>query len=157
MRKICLICIGKTKPQYIQTGINDYLKKISTFATLDFAFLKENHKGKFPIDEIKKKETLSLIELLNKRNSLRVLLDVHAPKKDSLQWSKKLQKLIERGKDLDFIIGGAYGFDSSLLNDYIDDKVSLSEMTFNHQLVRIMFLEQLYRGLCLINNIPYHK
>lgn len=108
-----------------------------------------------PPDELKKKEGEKILGLLDARDYV-VLLDEKGKTYSSREFAKLLQdKMLQRVKNITFIIGGAYGF-SGEVYERAHQQLSLSRMTFPHDLVRLLFIEQLYRGLSILQNLPYH-
>tara|TARA_B100001142_G_scaffold318702_1_gene361168 strand:- start:4 stop:477 length:474 start_codon:yes stop_codon:yes gene_type:complete len=154
--KIVLITIGKTNEKYLIEGINEYnkrLKKYSNFEIIDIPNVK-NTKHLSDYELIKKEGELILNQL--KDTDHVVLLDDKGKAFTSLTFAQKLQQwLIVGRKRLVFIIGGAYGFSESLY-ERGNEKLSLSNMTFSHQMIRLFFLEQMYRAYTILNNEPYH-
>ncbi len=136
---ITLIQVGKTDDAYLREGVGVYLKRI-------------NHYTKFDI------VTVPDLKNIDKTvgDSYLVLLDEAGRQPDSVAFAAWLQKRMNSGvKRLCFVIGGPYGF-SQELYARANDTVSLSPMTFSHQLVRLVFAEQLYRAFTILNNEPYH-
>jgi len=154
--KIVLITIGKTNEKYLIEGINEYnkrLKKYSNFEIIDIPNVK-NTKHLSDYEVIKKEGEVILTQL--KDTDHVVLLDDKGKAFTSLTFAQKLQQwLIVGRKRLVFIIGGAYGFSESLY-ERGNEKLSLSNMTFSHQMIRLFFLEQMYRAYTILNNEPYH-
>lgn len=154
--KIVLITIGKTNNDYLIDGINDYtkrLKKYSNFEIIDVPNVK-NTKHLSDYELIKKEGEIILNQL--KDTDHVVLLDDKGKAYTSLTFAQKFQQwLIVGRKRLVFIIGGAYGFSNSLY-ERGNEKLSLSNMTFSHQMIRLFFLEQMYRAYTILNNEPYH-
>ncbi len=154
--KIVLITIGKTNEKYLIEGINEYnkrLKKYSNFEIIDIPNVK-NTKHLSDYELIKKEGEIILNQL--KDTDHVVLLDDKGKAFTSLTFAQKLQQwLIVGRKRLVFIIGGAYGFSESLY-ERGNEKLSLSNMTFSHQMIRLFFLEQMYRAYTILNNEPYH-
>ena len=154
--KIVLITIGKTNNDYLIDGINDYtkrLKKYSNFEIIDVPNVK-NTKHLSDYELIKKEGEIILNQL--KDTDHVVLFDDKGKAYTSLTFAQKFQQwLIVGRKRLVFIIGGAYGFSDSLY-ERGNEKLSLSNMTFSHQMIRLFFLEQMYRAYTILNNEPYH-
>ena len=154
--KIVLLAIGKTKEQYLIEGISQYQKRLNHYAQFEL----------FEIPNIKNAKNLSDSELLRKEGELilqqlqlsdhLVLLDDKGKDFTSSKFAEKLQALLLSGKKrLVFVVGGAYGF-SEQVYQRGNEKLSLSKMTFSHQMVRLFFVEQMYRGYTILNNEPYH-
>ncbi len=154
--RIKLLLIGKTGEACLQELMNSYEKRIKNltgFEKIVIPYIK-NTKN---LSEQQQKEKEGGI-LLNRLTSADyvVLLDEKGKEMTSRQFAGFLQKQMNTGlKNLVFVIGGPYGF-SEAVYKRADIKIALSQMTFSHQLVRLIFLEQLYRGLAILNNHPYH-
>ena len=154
--KIVLLVIGRTSERYLLDGLSNYQKRLQHYIQFEI----------FEIPNIKKAKNFSKIELIKKEGALIInkiqpydyviLLDNKGQEYTSLRFSDKLQSWQLSGKKrLVFVIGGAYGF-SDDLHLLANESLSLSKMTFSHQIVRLFFLEQLYRGYTILNNEPYH-
>jgi 23S rRNA (pseudouridine1915-N3)-methyltransferase len=155
--KFTLYNIGKTDSKYIKEGIGDYLKRIGHF--IDFAFVDLpdiKQKKNLSPENIKQKEGEMLLKYLTKTDII-VLLDEEGTEYSSRGFSEWLNKLINQGnKQVSFVTGGAYGFSEEVFRK-AHFKISLSKLTFTHQLVRLVFVEQLYRACTIIKGIPYHN
>ena len=154
--KIVLIAVWKIKQDYLITGILDYKKRLKRYIDFDIIEIsklkKTNNLIKSQITE--KEGKLILNEL--QENDYVILLDQKGVTVDSLGFANLLNKYKEiTNKKIVFIIGGAYGFSNEIYNR--SNKVlSFSSMTFTHQMIRLFFLEQLYRGFSILSNQPYH-
>ncbi len=154
--KILLIQIEKTTDLYLVEGIKIYadrLKNYVQFSTETIAMPKAVRQK--PFDEQKKAEALEIQKLLETSDYL-VCMDEHGKQFTSIQFAEFLNKRMVSGcKRLVFLIGGPFGIDTSILNkaSYV---LSLSDMTFSHQMVRLFFSEQLYRGFSILKNEKYH-
>ncbi len=148
--------VGKTTEQYVRQGIELYTKRIAAYYPIKFVTLSSSSgKKKQDILLYKKNEGELILKRLDKSDYL-VLLDERGKTKTSVQFATWLQQLIDRSpRRIIFLIGGAYGFSDEILNR-AQEKISLSTMTFPHQLVRIIFLEQLYRACTILHNKSYH-
>ena len=154
--KIKVLSIGKTEEKYLKEGIELYCKKIIHYFPFDYEELpavKQTKNG--TINEQKKREGDMILKRLNPSDVV-VLLDETGTHYSSVRFSEFLQhKMMQVNKQLVFIVGGAYGFSQELYARK-DDLISLSLMTFSHQMVRLIFLEQLYRAASILKNEPYH-
>lgn len=154
--KIVLITIGKTNEKYLIEGISDYQKRLkhyTNFERIEIANIK-NAKN-FSESELMKKEGELILKQIQNSDHL-VLLDDKGKDFTSQKFSQKLQQWMLSGKKrLVFVVGGAYGFSDEIYKSG-NEKLSLSKMTFSHQMVRLFFVEQLYRGYTILNNEPYH-
>ena len=155
--KIALITIGKTRESYLIDAINDYMKRLSHYNRLDMYELPSIKKSnKLSVSNLIFYESELISKQLNKTDYV-ILLDEKGQGVSSLQFANKLNNWFCMSKKrLVFVIGGAYGFSKSLDN-IADIKLSLSKMTFSHQMIRLIFLEQLYRAFTILNNQPYHN
>ncbi|HEX8545712.1 MAG TPA: 23S rRNA (pseudouridine(1915)-N(3))-methyltransferase RlmH [Cytophagaceae bacterium] len=153
--KIRIICIGKTDEDYVLEGIRKYLKRLKHYISLDYIELPDlKNKGKIEVDRLKEEEGRILLSKISDKDHL-VLLDEIGKEFTSLQFSAFLQKKMIAANDVVFVIGGAFGFDQSVY-DRQNEKIALSKMTFSHQMVRLFFVEQLYRGFSILKGEKYH-
>ncbi len=154
--KINLIVVGKTNEKFLISGEAEYAKRINRyvkFAKIEIPDLK--HAKKMSQEEIKREEGKLILSKLSP-NGLIVLLDDKGQAKTSMQFSKWIQNTMNRGyKHITFVIGGAYGFSDEVYKA-ANEQLSLSKMTFSHQMIRLFFTEQIYRGFTILNNEPYH-
>jgi 23S rRNA (pseudouridine1915-N3)-methyltransferase len=154
--KITLIAIGKTEEQYLQTGIDKYLQRLKFYINFNFIIIPDIKNSKNLSEaQQKQKEAEQILKGINNSDCL-VLLDENGKTFSSEGFATYLNKhLIGSTQHLVFVIGGPYGFDSSV-HERANQKLSLSAMTFSHQMVRLFFVEQLYRGFTILKNEPYH-
>ncbi|MDC3252997.1 23S rRNA (pseudouridine(1915)-N(3))-methyltransferase RlmH [Crocinitomicaceae bacterium] len=154
--RIKVICIGKTGKSFLTDGENEYLKRLKHYAQVDKIELADVKNAKnLTKDQIKKEEGKLLLSKISGNDQL-CLLDEKGRSFRSIDFSRFIQKQFNQGgKTLVFMIGGAYGF-SDELYARADKKISLSEMTFSHQMIRMLFLEQLYRAMTILKGEPYH-
>ena len=153
--KIKCIAIGKTKSQDFSSLIKSYLSKINHYINFEFIILNEIKSIKNKSIQ-KNKEAEAILKNI-KADSHIILLDENGKELSSIFFSKFIQHHLNSSKkEIIFIIGGAYGFSDKLLKR-ANEKISLSKMTFSHQMVRIIFLEQLYRSFTILKNEPYHN
>jgi 23S rRNA (pseudouridine1915-N3)-methyltransferase len=154
--KISLILNGKTEDKYLIEGCSNYekrLKHYTTFETIVIPALK-NTKA-LSVEQQKEKEGELLLKLITNSDVL-ILLDENGKEYDSVGFSEVIQKQMNSGiKNLIFVVGGPYGF-SDAIYKRANGKISLSKMTFSHQMVRLFFVEQLYRAFTILKNEPYH-
>jgi len=154
--KMVLVLIGRTKPGFVESGMAEYLKRIGKYAKMEVRLISDSKAAaRLSNRQIKEREGGAILKGLNKRDIV-VLLDERGKEMSSPELAGFIEKRqIEGGGNLVFIIGGANGFSDEVhkRGNFI---ISLSRMTFSHQLVRIIFLEQLYRAFTIINNEPYH-
>jgi len=154
--KTYLIVIGKTDDQYIIDGIDKYVKRIVKYHPFEIVLLPDIKKSKkLSFAEQKKQEGELLLKELEKYDKV-ILLDERGEHYTSMKLAHFFEKLMVSGiKSLAFVIGGPYGFSDGIYNKYAQ-KVTLSDLTFSHQLVRLLFVEQLYRINTIIKGEPYH-
>lgn len=155
--KIKLLLNGKTNDKVLQELSDRYVKRIKGFTGLEVEVIPDlkNTKHLSP-EQVKDKEAKLILDRLNASDFV-VLLDEKGKEFTSEQFAAFLQKQMNSGiKNLLFVVGGAYGF-SEAVYKRANYKLALSQMTFSHQLVRVIFLEQLYRGLAILNHHPYHN
>ena len=155
--KITLLVISKTDERYLQEGIDNYLKRLVHYVpfTLEVIPAIKDLKGASP-DDIKEREAALILRRIEKSDCV-VLLDEHGKQPTSVGFADYLQKKMNQGiRQLTFVVGGAFGFAPSVYKA-AHDKISLSPMTFNHQMVRLIFVEQLYRAFTILHHEPYHN
>ena len=153
---ITLIAIGKTDDARLVELIEQYCRRLGHYVNFELQIIPDIKKGKgFTVDQQKTAEGLHILERLSPSDQL-VLLDEKGKSMSSVGFSSYLQKQMNSGlKRLVFVIGGPYGF-SQEVYARANGKLSLSAMTFSHQMVRLFFIEQLYRAFTILRNEPYH-
>ena len=154
---IKLIVISKTDQPYLQEGIDIYVKRLRHYTNFEIDVIPalKDQKGVSP-EEIKEREAAFLLKRLEGADRI-ILLDEHGKEHTSVGFSQYLQKQMNAGtRNLVFVVGGAFGFAPSVYA-VAHDKISLSQMTFNHQMVRLFFVEQLYRAFTILRHEPYHN
>jgi 23S rRNA (pseudouridine1915-N3)-methyltransferase len=153
---IKLITIGKTDNKNLQSLLDDYIKRLSFYIKFSIDIIPDIKNVKnLSEDQQKQKEGELILSKLNGTDVL-ILLDENGKQFDSVNFSEYLQKHMNSGiKQLVFVIGGPYGFSEEVYNK-ANGKLSLSKMTFSHQMIRLFFIEQLYRGFTILKNEPYH-
>lgn len=149
---ITIICVGKIKEKYIKSGIEEYLKRLTKYTKVE---LIEVNDESFDKDKSLKKEGESILKKLNLKSYI-ITLEIDGNKISSTELSNLIEKTTINNSDITFIIGSSYGLDNNIkeLSNY---KLSFSDLTFPHQLFRLMLLEQLYRSYKIMNNETYHK
>jgi 23S rRNA (pseudouridine1915-N3)-methyltransferase len=153
---IKLLAIGKTDHKALQTLIEEYSKRLSFYVKFDFEIIPDikNVKNLSEVQQ-KEKEGELILAKLSATDQL-ILLDENGSTFSSVGFSDYLQKKMNSGtKTLVFVIGGPYGFSDEVYQK-AQGKIALSLMTFSHQMVRLFFIEQLYRGFTILRNEPYH-
>ncbi|MCL4116837.1 UNVERIFIED_CONTAM: hypothetical protein GTU68_000628 [Idotea baltica] len=153
---IKLLAIGKTDNKELSRLINDYEKRLKHYIKFDLDIIPDIKNVKnLSEKQQKQKEGELILGKLNTTDVL-ILLDENGKQLDSIGFSKYLQKHMNSGiKQLVFVIGGPYGFSEDVYAK-ANGKLSLSKMTFSHQMVRLFVIEQLYRGFTILKNEPYH-
>ena len=154
--KIELAVIGKTSIDYLKQGIDEYIKRLKHYVPFEIKYIDDIKNTKnISEDQQKRTEGAKILSLLDKSDFV-VLLDEHGKEYTSMQYSSYIQKrMLSGAKKVVFVIGGPYGF-SQEVYDRANDKISFSKMTFNHEMIRLIFTEQLYRAYTIINHEPYH-
>ncbi len=153
---IKLLAIGKTDHKSLQALIDEYTKRLSFYIKFDLVIIQDIKNVKnLSESQQKEKEGEILLSKITATDYL-VLLDENGATFTSVAFSNFLQKKMNSGtKTLVFVIGGPYGF-SEAVYQKAQSKISLSSMTFSHQMIRLFFIEQLYRGFTILKNEPYH-
>ena len=154
--KIVLLAIRKTAKPYLREGISDYEKRIKAYVTFDYKELPDvKNAQNLSHEQLKQREGECFFKYIAANDEL-ILLDECGKQFCSEDWALYLEKkIIHSTRSLVFAIGGAYGF-SEAMYQKATDVVSLSSMTFSHQMVRLIFTEQLYRAFTIIRGEPYH-
>lgn len=154
--KITLLAIGKTDNSHLQSLMNDYSKRLGHYVTFEMEIILDIKNAKNLSETLQKKaEGDEILKRINTSDTL-ILLDEKGKVYSSEKFSEFLQKKMNSGlKNLVFVIGGPYGF-SDEVYERSTGKLSLSAMTFSHQMVRLFFIEQLYRAFTILRNEPYH-
>lgn len=154
---IKLIVVSKTDIPYLQTGIEEYVGRLRHYCDFEIIVIPAlKNLGKASPEEVKEREGQLILKQLEKVDTV-VLLDEHGREYTSVGFSEYLQKQMNAGtRTLAFVIGGAFGF-SPAVYAAAHHKISLSQMTFNHQMVRLFFTEQLYRAFTILHHEKYHN
>lgn len=153
---IKLLAIGKTDDKELKSLIDVYAKRLSFYINFQLEIIPDLKNTKnLSESQQKQKEGELILDRINTADVL-ILLDENGKQYDSVCFSEYLQKQMNSGiKHLVFVIGGPYGFSEDIYNKS-NGKISLSNMTFSHQMIRLFFTEQLYRGFTILKNEPYH-
>lgn len=154
--KIKLICVGKTSKSFLIEGENEYLKRLKHYLPVERIELPDvKNAKKLTEEQIKQAEGEMILSKINPGETI-FLLDEGGKTFSSEQYADFLQqKFNQGGHGLVFVIGGPYGFSPEMYAK-ANGKISLSKMTFSHQMVRMFFLEQVYRAMTILRNEPYH-
>lgn len=150
-----LILVGKTTDKHFAAGIDDYLERIKHYLPFNIRVIPELKNTKsLSTDQQKEKEGEMILKLLDEGDTV-VLLDEHGREMRSVEFAQWLQKKQSTTRKLIFVIGGPYGF-AAAVYARANEQISLSKMTFSHQMVRLIFTEQLYRACTIIKGEKYH-
>ena len=153
--KTLLILVGKTTGRHFQAGIADYVGRISHYMPFDLVTIPELKNTKSLTEEQQKVAEGELIMRQLQTGDTVVLLDEHGRELRSVEFARWLEQKRNTARRLVFVIGGPYGF-SEAVYARADEQLSLSKMTFSHQMVRLVFTEQVYRACTIIRGEPYH-
>lgn len=155
--KITLLTVGKTEMPFVKQGLETFTQRIRHYVKFTtHEIVPPKQKGKIPPQQQQEKEAEQILKQIPGGAQV-VLLDENGKTMASKEFSAYLQKHMNRStKDLIFVVGGPYGFHPDIKNQ-AQDMISLSRMTFSHQLIRLIFAEQLYRAFTILNNEPYHN
>lgn len=154
--KICLLVIGKTDEEYLRHGLEIFLRRIPHYILFEMKVIPDIKNSKNLSEEQQKDKEGELILQQVLSSDEVFLLDEKGMEASSVEFARFLEKKMLSGlRRLVFVIGGPYGFSSSIYSR-ANGKVSLSKMTFSHQMVRLIFTEQLYRALTILKGEPYH-
>jgi 23S rRNA (pseudouridine1915-N3)-methyltransferase len=153
--KLILLAVGKTVVPWVRDGLRLYASRLEHYTRFEIREIPElKNAGALSEDQIKEKEGALILREAGDAEIL--LLDEHGKEFRSVEFAAELQKRLNRGgRDICFVVGGAYGF-SPEVYARAAGKISLSKMTFSHQMVRTIFAEQLYRAFTIIKGEPYH-
>ena len=153
--KTLLILVGKTTDKHFQAGITDYVERIGHYMPFDIVTIPELRQTKSLSEEQQKTAEGELILKQIQTSDTVVLLDEHGKELRSVDFARWLSQKQQTARRLVFVIGGPYGF-SPEVYARANEQLSLSLMTFSHQMVRLIFTEQLYRACTIIKGEPYH-
>lgn len=160
MQKIKIVCVGKIKEKFYTMAVDEYVKRLSRYCKLEIVELPDektpDNASDTVNDMIKKTEADKILKNI-KDDAYVITLEILGKMLDSVELSKKLDRLaIEGAGEIIFVIGGSLGLHESV-SRRADYKLSFSKMTFPHQLMRVILLEQIYRAYRISSNEPYHK
>lgn len=154
--KLILIVIGKTTDLHVQAMIDDYSRRLQHYVPFSLEVIPELKATKSLTTDQQKAAEAELIKRQLQAGDHIVLLDEHGRERRSVDFAVWLEKRIAAGaRRIVFIVGGPYGFDASI-HTMAAEEISLSQMTFSHQLIRVLFVEQLYRAHTILRGEPYH-
>ena len=153
---VSIICVGKVKEKYIVEGINEFLKRMQSFAKMKIVELKEDGNDSSRNISLEK-ESEEILKTMEKLGGYNILLDIQGKNFSSEEMSEEIERLTVNGvSSINFIIGGSYGV-SENVRKTVNMRLSFSKMTFPHQLMRLILCEQIYRWFSIIKNTKYHK
>jgi 23S rRNA (pseudouridine1915-N3)-methyltransferase len=158
--KITLICVGRLKEKFLSMGVDEYAKRLGRYCTLEMIELADEKTPDHAVEALKigiKKKEGERIQKVLKEDSYCVALAIEGDMLSSEEFAQKIENLGVSGHGhISFIIGGSLGLSPEVLNR-ADKKISFSSMTFPHQMMRVILLEQIYRAYRINNHQPYHK
>lgn len=153
--KITLLVVGKTTDTHIDSLIQEYLKRLTHYVPFALQVIPEIRNTKALTLEQQKQAEGELILRSISPSTKMILLDEHGQELRSIEYAEYLQRAMLSGQDVVFVVGGPYGF-SDAVYQRSNSKISLSKMTFSHQMVRLFFVEQTYRAMTILRGEPYH-
>ncbi len=154
--KITLLSVGKTDKDWVKQGLDIYVSRLKHYISFSIIEIPElKNVSALTKEQIKIREGELILKNIRNTDDV-ILLDERGKEYSSLEFAKNIQdKINYGGRDIVYIIGGAYGF-SNAVYERANSKISLSKMTFSHQMVRAIFAEQIYRAFTIIKGEPYH-
>lgn len=154
--KIALLVIGKTDASYFVQAINEYTNRLTHYIPFELTVIPDIKNVKNLTEPQQKEKEGELILKSLQTGDYLVLLDEHGKEYSSMQFASYIEKKMHTiSKRLVFVVGGPYGFSEAIYR-VASEKISLSKMTFSHQMIRLIFVEQVYRAMTILNNEPYH-
>lgn len=154
---IKLIVVGKNEQKYLKEALDIYIKRLTHYINFEIVVLPDVKNAKnMSVSELKDKEAELILKHSAKADKV-VLLDEKGKEFSSVEFSKYIEKQMNASlKTLAFVVGGAFGFSEKVYSQ-ANEKLSISKMTFSHQMIRLLFVEQLYRAFTIIKGEPYHN
>lgn len=154
---IKLVVVGKSEERYLCEAVDIYLKRLQHYVGFELVVLPDVKNAKsLPVGELKDREAEMILKQTAKADRV-VLLDEKGKEFSSMEFSKYLEKQMNASvRTLAFVVGGAFGF-SDKVYEACKERLSISRMTFSHQMIRLLFVEQLYRAFTIIKGEPYHN
>lgn len=153
--KITLLVVGKATDQRLQTLIEDYQQRLKHYIPFEMVVIPDLRNAKALTQaQIKEQEGIEILRRITPSMDV-ILLDEHGREYRSIEYAQWIQKKMAAGRDVTFIVGGPYGF-SPAVYERANGKISLSKMTFSHQMIRLFFTEQIYRAMTILRGEPYH-
>ncbi len=153
--KVTLLLVGKTHDKFYAEAISDYANRINHYLPFDVKVIPElKNSGSLGVKQQKEREGELILKNIDEKSDV-ILLDERGKEYRSVEFASWLANRQQMARNLVFVVGGPYGFSQDVY-DRADGKISLSRMTFSHQMVRLVFVEQLYRACTIIKGEPYH-
>lgn len=153
--KITLLVVGKTTDPHIEALLQDYMRRLTHYVPFNLQVIPELRNTKSLTFEQQKQAEGELILRAAGASADLILLDEHGREYRSVEFAGYLQKKMAAGRDVMFVVGGPYGF-SEAVYARANGKISFSQMTFSHQMIRLIFVEQIYRAMTILRGEPYH-
>ena len=150
-----LLFVGKTTDAHIDILCQEYLRRLTHYLPVKVQIIPELRNTKALTPDQQKQAEGELILRAVPQSAELILLDEHGREYRSMEFAQVMQKKMSSGRDIFFVIGGPYGFSQSVY-DRANGKISLSQMTFSHQMVRLFLIEQIYRAMTILRGEPYH-
>ncbi len=156
MMKINILWIGKTRKKELASLIDDFKKRIIPLSPFEIIEIhEEKEHSKLPVEEALKREAKKILDKVGKKGAY-VVLDDKGPLSTSMELTKSISNWASAHREMTFIVGSHYGIAPSIKQKALAS-LSLSKMTFTHEMARVILLEQIYRALTILKKIPYHK
>ena len=153
--RITLLVVGKTTDTHIEALLKDYMNRLTHYVPFALQVVPELRNTKsLTVEQQKQAEGELILRAVTASTDL-ILLDEHGREFRSIDFADFLQKKMTAGRDVTFVVGGPYGF-SEAVYMRANAKISLSQMTFSHQMIRLIFTEQIYRAMTILRGEPYH-
>ena len=153
--KITLLVVGKTTNTALEAMISDYQKRLTHYVPFELRVLPELKNAKsLSFEQQKQAEGEMILKSVGPSSQV-ILLDEHGKEYRSVEFASWMEKQMSSGRDLVFVVGGPYGFSQEVYGR-ANGLISLSQMTFSHQMVRLVFVEQIYRAMTILRGEPYH-
>lgn len=153
--KMTLLVVGKTTDKRLEALIDEYRQRLTHYISFDYQVIPELRNAKnLSQDQQKQLEGEQILRTVSASTFL-LLLDEHGHEYRSIEFADYLQRRMSAGQDIVFVVGGPYGFSQDVYQR-ANGQISLSRMTFSHQMIRLLFVEQIYRAMTILKNEPYH-
>lgn len=153
--KITLLLVGKTTDKQLQALIDDYAERLKHYVSFEQKVIPELKNAKNMSQAEQKQQEGEMILKTVEQSAMLILLDERGEEYRSIEFAARMQKLLQGGKNIYFVVGGPYGF-SAAVYQRADKMLSISKMTFSHQMIRLLFTEQLYRAMTILKGEKYH-